>query len=145
VPIDGHEYGHGKGVNGLTAEECFVKVRQYHCGLIARLAARLQAVREGAGTLLDHTLIVYLSDSGEAHHPHLREWPVVLLGGLGSRLRPGGRYLQMPGYGKPGHRTLANLYLTFLHAVGAPRDRFGLLDNALRDLDPRGPLPELLA
>lgn len=144
VPIDGHEYGHGKGVNGMTAEDCFVKVRQYHCGLIARLAARLQSVREGAGTMLDHTLIVYLSDSGEAHHPNLREWPVVLLGGLAGRLRPGGRYLQMPGYLKPGHRTMANLYLTFLHAAGAPRDRFGLSDNALRDLDPRGPIPELL-
>ena len=145
IPIDGHEYGHGKGVNGLTADECFVKVRQYHCGLIAGLAAKLQSVREGNGTMLDNTLIIYLSDSGEAHHPNLKEWPVVLLGGLAGRLKSGGRYLQFPTYQTAQHRTLANLYLTLLHAAGKPRDRFGLPDAGLRDLDTRGLLPELLA
>lgn len=145
VPIDGHEYGHGKGVNGLTWDECFVKVRQFHCQLIAGLAARLQAVREGSGTMLDNTLIVYLSDSGEAHHPNLKEWPVVLLGGLAGKLKPGGRYLQMPSYGAKAHRTLGSLYTTLLHAAGRPRDTFGLADPGLRDLDLRGPVSELLA
>ena len=145
VPIDGHEYGHGKGVNGLTSDDCFIKVRQYHCKLIAGLAARLASIREGAGTMLDNTLIVYLSDSGEAHHPKLTEWPVVLLGGLAGKLKPGGRYVQLPGYAAKKHRTLANFYLTLLHAAGAPRKNFGLPDNGLRDIDQSGVIPELLA
>ncbi len=144
VPIDGHDYGHGKGVNGKTSEECFVAVRQYHCQLIARLAAKLQSVREGDGTMLDNTLIIYLSDSGEAHHPKLKEWPVVLLGGLAAKLKPGGRYLQMPAYATKSHRTLANLYLTLLHAAGKPREKFGLPDHGLRDLDQSGLVSELL-
>ncbi len=145
IPIDGHEYGHGKGVNGKTYEECFVAVRQYHCGLIARLAAKLQSVREGDGTMLDNTLIIYLSDSGEAHHPDLKEWPVVMLGGLAGRLKPSGRYLQMPSYCAPKHRTMSNLYLTLLEAAGKPRDKFGAVDHGLRDIDQSGLVPDLLA
>lgn len=145
IPVDGHENGHGKGVEGKTAEECFVIVRQYHCKLIASLAARLQSIREGDGTMLDNTLIVYLSDSGEAHHPNLKEWPVILLGGLAGKLKPGGRYLQLPPYQAKKHRTLANLYLTLLQAAGKPRDKFGLTDPGLRDLDQSGVISELLA
>jgi hypothetical protein len=144
VPIDGHEYGHGKGVNGLTPTECFVKVRQYHCKLIAALAARLASIREGDGTMLDNTLIIYLSDSGEAHHPSLKEWPVVLLGGLRGKLKPGGRYVQLPSYGQSKHRTLSNLYLTLLQAAGKPRAKFGLPDTGLRDIDQSGVIDELL-
>ena len=144
VPIDGHEIGHGKGVDGLTSADCFVKVRQYHCKLIARLAARLQSIREGDGTMLDNTLIIYLSDSGEAHHPKLKEWPVVLLGGLAKKLKPGGRYLQMPAYAAKSHRTLANLYLTLLHAAGTPREKFGIIDGGLRDIEQSGLVSELL-
>ncbi len=145
IPIDGHEYGHGKGVNGKTAEECFVAVRQYHCQLIANLATKLQSVREGDGTMLDNTLIIYLSDSGEAHHPDLKEWPVVLVGGLAGRLQPGGRYLQMPYYGAKAHRSMSNFYLTLLHAAGKPRDKFGLPDTGLRGIDQSGIINELLA
>jgi hypothetical protein len=144
IPIDGHEIGHGKGVNGLTSDQCFVKVRQHHCTLIAELARRLDSIREGDGTVLDNTLIVYLSDSGEAHHPNLKEWPVLLLGGLAGRLQKGGRYLQLPSYQKAGHRTLANLYLTLLEASGKPRASFGTQDLGLRDIDTKGLVPELL-
>lgn len=144
IPIGGHEVGHGKGVNGLTPEDIHVKVRQYHCELIAAMAKTLASVREGDGTLLDRTLIVYLSDSGESHHPRLRQWPVVLLGGIAGRLKPGGRYLQLPEYGASNHRTLSNLYLTLLEAAGKPRDTFGLPDNGLRDIDQSGVVRELL-
>ena len=145
VPINGHEYGHGKGVNGLTGEQCFVTVRQYHCRLIAELAARLQSIREGDGTMLDNTLIVYLSDSGEAHHPNLKEWPVLLLGGLAGKLKPGGCYLQKPPYQAGEHRTLSNLWLTLLQAARKPRDKFGLPDPGLRDINQSGLIEELLA
>lgn len=145
IPVGGHHYGHGGGVNGLTYEQCFVRVRRFHTRLIADLCRKLQAVPEGDGTMLDNTLIVYLSDSGDAHHPTLYEWPMVLLGNLGGRLRPGGRYLQFPRYQAAGHRTTANLFVTLLHAAGRPTERFGVADPALRDIDPRGPLPELLA
>jgi hypothetical protein len=145
ITVGGHGVGHGESCNGMTPEQIHVKVRKFHAGLIASLATKLAAVREGDGTMLDRTLIVYLSDSGEAHHPNLLLWPVVLLGGMGGKLKPGGRYVQLPAYGAKRHRTLASLYLTLLQAAGRPRESFGIPDSGLRDLDQSGCISELLA
>jgi hypothetical protein len=145
ITVGGHGVGHGEGCNGMTPEQIHVKVRKFHCELIAGMASKFASIREGDGTMLDRTLIVHLSDSGEAHHPSLLVWPVVLLGGMGRKLKPGGRYVQLPGYGARKHRTLSNLYLTLLHAAGRPRDRFGIPDNGLRGIDQGGVVGELLA
>lgn len=144
IPVGGHHYGHGGGVPGKTYEECFVAVRQYHCKLIAGLAKKLEGVKEGDGTMLDNTVIVYLSDSGDGHHPQLREWPVVMLGDLAGKLKTRGRYLQFPAYGTKTHRTMANLYCTLLHAVGKPTDKFGVPDPGLKDVNQAGVVADLL-
>jgi hypothetical protein len=144
VPIDGHAIGHGQGVNGMDWARCRLVIRKFHAELIARLAAKLQSVREGAGTVLDNTLIVYLSDSGESHHPNLKEWPVVLLGTWAGKLKAGGRCLEFPKYQTVGHRTTASLYLSLLAAAGKPRESFGVKDLGLRDVDVSGPLLQLL-
>ena len=105
----------------------------------------ISAVDGGNGTMLDHTTILFLSDSGDGHHPQLRTWPMVVLGNLGGRLKTGGRYLEFPGYGLANHRTIGSLYSTLLHAAGQPRAKFGLDDIALKDVKQGAPLPELLA
>ena len=145
IPVGGHHYGHGGGVNGKTYEDCFVAVRKYHCKLIAGLARKLESIKEGDGTMLDNTVIVYLSDSGDGHHPQLWEWPVILVGDLGGKLKTRGRFLQFPAYGMKSHRTMANLYCTLLHALGKPRDKFGVADPGLKDINQSGTVQELLA
>ncbi len=144
ITLDKHSIGHGGGFNGRTAAELSTAIRRFHIELVARLAAKLQAVKEGDGTMLDNTLIVYLSDSAESHHSRCWDWPMVLVGGLGGKLRAGGRYLAYPKYGAKGHRTIANMYTTFLAAAGVNRDHFGQPDPGLRDLDQKGPLAELM-
>lgn len=142
---DLHGVGHGNAYGRASSEDCFVELRRFHTKLIAGLATKLQSIPEGDGTMLDNTLIVYLSDSGEAHHPRMYEWPVVLIGNLGGKLKTEGRYLQFPTYGSPAHRTTANLFCTLLHAAGKPRDKFGVADPGLRDIDQTGVVSELLA
>jgi Protein of unknown function (DUF1552) len=142
---DLHGIGHGNSYGRTSSEDCFVELRQFHTKLIAELAKKLAESPEGNGTMLDNTLIVYLSDSGEAHHPSLYEWPVVLIGDLGGSLKTRGRYLQLPQYGAKGHRTTANLYCTLLHALGNPRDKFGVIDPDLKEIDQTGPIGELLS
>lgn len=142
---DLHGVGHGNAYGRTSSDECFVELRQFHVKLIAQLAKKLQDVKEGDGTMLDNTLIVYLSDSGESHHPNLREWPVVLLGNLGGKLKTNGRYLEFPCYESKNHRTMAALYCTFLHAAGKPRDKFGVADPAYKLSDQSGVVKELLA
>ncbi|MHC4956270.1 MAG: DUF1552 domain-containing protein [Planctomycetota bacterium] len=144
-PINLHGVGHGTGFCGKTSKELHIAIHRRQALALAGFLNRLAAVPEGEGTLLDNTLVVYMSDQAESHHPQCFEWPVILIGDLGGRLRTRGRYLRYPWYRNPGHRATANLYTTFLHAAGAPRDRFGLADAALADLDQDGPLDELIA
>jgi len=146
IPFDGHKIGHGEGHDGRTADQLRVIIRKFHARKIAELAHKLAAVKEGNGTVLDNTLIVYTSDSGAHHHSYeCHRWPVVLLGNLGGALKTNGRFLEYPSYKQKGHRTLANLYLTLLHAVGDKREKFGVSDLALQDIDTAGPLSEILA
>lgn len=136
-----HGLGHGEGSDPIGFRR---KIRQHHMNQIARLAAKLRATPEGEGTMLDNTLIVYFSDAGEKHHASSTQWPYVLVGGLGDRMRINGRYLQYPEYQKPGHHTIANFYNTLAAAVGFDQETFGQLDNNLDEDLQRGPLNELL-
>ena len=137
-----HGLGHAESVAGMTPVEARRRIRSFHVDQIAQVAAKLRAVPEGKGTMLAHTLIVYLSDAAEKHHASCEEWPFLLLGGLGSL--NGGRYLQYPGYGEQGHRTIAGLYNSMMHWVGHPQDQFGRLDLNLPPDCQQGPLPELI-
>lgn len=144
INLDKHSIGHGKGLDGRTWADLYNIIRRYHFDLIAGFMRKLESVKEGNGTMLDNTLIVYLSDGAEAHHSRCWEWPMVVIGDLGGRLKAG-RYVDYPGYGQTGHRTTANMYVTLLQLAGSSRDSFGMADPNLKDLDQHGPLAELLA
>lgn len=145
IPLDKHSIGHGKGLDAKTAEQLTTIIRRFHMEQIARLATKLQSVREGDGTMLDNTCIIYMSDSAESHHSRCFDWPMLVLGDLGGRLKTRGRFLCLPKYAAKGHKTTANFFLTLLEAAGAPRKTFGVADSALRDIDTNGPISELLA
>jgi hypothetical protein len=121
------------------------KIRAFHFKLIARFMEKLQSVPEGDGTMLDNTVIVYLSDAAETHHSRCFEWPMVVLGNCRGKLKTDGRYVMLPDYGKEGHRTINTLYNALLHASNNPRDDFGSADPNLDKEMYRGPLAELLA
>lgn len=142
--IDKHSIGHGKSYEGKTWADLYNIIRRYHFDLIAGLMKKLEKVREGDGTMLDNTVIVYLSDGAEGHHSRCWEWPMVVIGNMGGKLKTG-RYIDYPGYGRKGHRTTANLYVTLLQLAGSKRESFGVADPNLKDFDQHGPLSELLA
>ncbi len=142
--IDKHSIGHGKSYEGKTWADLYNIIRRYHFDLIAGLTRKLEAVPEGNGTMLDHTVIVYLSDGAEGHHSRCWEWPMIVIGNIGGKLKTG-RYIDYPGYAQPGHRTTANMYVTLLQLAGSSRDSFGTADPMLKDFDQYGPLEELLA
>ena len=141
-----HDIGHGAATdNGFSAAQATDAIRAFQVEQIAGLAARLQAIPEGNGTMLDNTLIVYLSDNGEAHHGTHHEWPFIVVGGKRMKLKTAGRYLRYPNYGKNGHKTIGNWYNTILHASGGKsQPYFGQVDASLGDIDLKGPLTELL-
>lgn len=143
-----HALGHlqdNKATNGMTGHEARAAVEELHLGGIASLAEKLDAMPEGDGTMLDNTLIVYMSCAGGDHHGGQADWPFLLLGGMAGKLKMG-RYLEFPKYRESGHRTIGNLYLSFMQAAGVkPPKTFGQTDSNLKDLDVTGPLAELMA
>lgn len=143
ITTDGHAIGHT--LPGPEVEKLQVPIRQYHAKRVVDLAQRLEAFKEGNGTLLDNTLIIWMSDAADSHHGTGRSWPMVLVGTMGGRIAKPGRLLEFPGYQKAGHRTLQSFYLALLQAVGDKRESFGEPDNDLKDMKIRGPLSEILA
>ncbi len=140
-----HGIGHGGGEGNKSASDLAIMIRRFHFELVHRLMKRLEAMPEGDGTMLDNTTIVYLSDAAESHHSRCWEWPFVVIGDCGGKLKTG-RYIEYPYYNLAGHRPFNCLYNTLLHAAGAPRDDFGMVDPKLdRDIKQTGPLDELLA
>ena len=142
-----HAIGHGAGYATLSAQDCRNAIRKFHVDLIAGMASKLDAIPEGEGSMLDNTILVYTSDNAAKHHSVGHDWPMVVLGTLGNRLRSNGRYLAYPKYGQSGHKhTICNWFTTLCHLAGVPQDLFGQPDLALgKPKDQSGPLHELLA
>ena len=78
--IGAHGIGHGGSGAGMSSGECHALIRRKCLEKLAGFPRRLEAVPEGDGTMLDNTLVVYMSDSAEGHHPVCQEWPFVLIG-----------------------------------------------------------------
>ena len=146
IDLSNHAYGHmGGNKRDAKGVPHYEKVRSWLFGLIAKMAKRLEDTPEGDGNMLDNTVIVYMSDAPDTHHSTCYEWPLVIVGNLKGKMKLGGQYVNYPGYGKPGHRTVGSLYTTFLNSVGKNQQTFGRIDP---DLDLKamqtGPLSELM-
>ena len=71
------------------------KINQYHVKMLAHLVARLAATKDGDGTLLDQSLVLYGSNMGNSNQHVHYDVPHVLVGGAAGKLR-GGRHLAYP-------------------------------------------------
>lgn len=146
ITTNKHQIGHALyNEDDRQGWEWSEQIRAYHFELIARAMTKLQSMPEGDETMLDNTVVVYLSDGAETHHSRCFEWPYVVLGTANGRIKAGGRYLQYGDYGAAGHRTINAMHNTLLHAGGIARDDFGHLDPNLDEAMHRGPLAEMLA
>jgi hypothetical protein len=151
--VDNHALAHQCGNNpnaigDTEPQKMRAKIREFNMGLVTSLVDRLEAIPEGGGSMMDNTLIVYLSDSAEDHHDSCYEWPLLMLGNLGGRLKAGDRFLNVPGYHSSGeHRTVAQFYTALLHAAGAPVEHFGMKDRKLLAMGNKqeGPWTDILA
>jgi hypothetical protein len=114
-----------------TSDE-YERIARYYVSQLAYLAAKLDDMREGAGTVLDHSCLLFLSNmfSGSRHdNSHL---PVLMVGGLGETLKTG-RVLNYRNRGDA-NRRMCSLYLSVMNRMGVRLDRFGDADRQLAGL-----------
>ena len=94
-------------------------INEYQFQQFAYLVAKLDAIPEGDGSMLDSTLFLYgtgISDSNTHFHDDL---PIALVGGKSAGIN-GGRYVRYPQ-----DTPLANLHVTILEKLGTPVEAFG--------------------
>ena len=96
---------------------------------MAYIAKRLDAIQEGERTLLDNTLLLYLSSMLNGGH-HVRDLPVVLVGRGGGQVQ-GGRVLN---YKNQPNRQMCRLYLSLMDKMGVHADHFGDADQPLAEI-----------
>ena len=103
--------------------EKYVKITRFHVTLFAYLLDKMKAVREGDGTLLDNSMVMYGSGMGENH----RNWDLpILLAGKGGGTIKTGQHLHF-GQGKRpnGGVSHCNLLLSMLERMGVHEKSFG--------------------
>jgi hypothetical protein len=94
-------------------------IDHHHVEMLSYLLGKMQGAKDGGGTLLDHSMLVYgssLSDSNRHLHYNL---PLLLAGGGAGRFK-GGRHIRYE-RGTP----MTNLFLTMLDSVGVHPEKVG--------------------
>jgi hypothetical protein len=70
----------------------YAQLNRYHVLTTAYLAEKLKSIKEGDGTLLDHSLILHGTNMGNSNQHQHFDVPHILIGGAGGKLK-GGRFL----------------------------------------------------
>lgn len=99
--------------------EKLTKINTYHTSLYAYFLNKMKNTRDGDGSLLDHSMLVYgggISDGNSHSHADL---PVLLVGRGDGQLKPG-RHISYP-KGTP----MTNLYVSLLERMDVKTDKLG--------------------
>lgn len=103
-------------------------INRFHMEQFARLIAKLKAIPEGDGTLLDNCMIVYGSGIGDGNRHNHDDLPILVVGKGGGSLKTG-RHLRYPK-----ETPLMNLFLVLLDQLDIHLDKFGDSTGRLPDL-----------
>jgi hypothetical protein len=95
-----------------------VKIQRYHVERFADFVAKIAAIPDGDGTLLDHSLFMYGSNMSNSDRHNNYPLPNILVGGGCGTLK-GAQHIELPE-----HTTLTNLHLTVLNKAGLELERF---------------------
>jgi hypothetical protein len=106
----------------------YERITNFHVSQYAYLASKLDSMKEGDGTVLDNSCLMFLSNMWVGRTHDNSRLPLVLAGGLGGTLETGRtlNYLNET----DDKRKMCNLYLSLM-------DRFGIKQNSFGDSNTR--------
>jgi Protein of unknown function (DUF1552) len=117
VPDAFHPVSHHQ--NNAQKMAKLVKIQTYHSQMFAKFLAKLQAMPDGDGSMLDHSLILYGSNMSNSNlHNHF-PLPIAVVGGANGKVK-GNQHLRYPD-----HTPIANVLLALLDRSGVPVDKIG--------------------
>ncbi|SRR5579871_29549 len=131
IPDGHHPLTHHRGQAELI--EKVTKINAYHLQQFAAWIQKLKNTREGTGSLLDHSMIVYgagLSDGNRHTHEDL---PTLIAGrgddGRGNSFKTGRRIVARK------ETPMCNMFLTMMDRMGVHAEEFGDSTGRLEGLD----------
>ncbi len=135
--VTGRNFSFLEGVNGghhdlshhsndTSKLDQYEKINRWHTEQYAYMLTRMKGIREGDGTLLDHSMVAFGSPirDGNSHNP--RNVPIVLAGKANGQLKTG-QHLQFED-GTP----LCSLWLSMLEKAGAKTPELADASKELR-------------
>jgi Protein of unknown function (DUF1552) len=117
VPDQHHPCSHHRNDPALIVKKA--KIDAYHVELLAHFLQKLQATKDGDGSLLDHSLILYGGGMGDGNLHRHSNLPCLMAGKLGGQFETG-RHLAYK-LDTP----MSNLLVSILDKAGVQVDKIG--------------------
>jgi len=128
VSSEAHNLSHHVGRAGKLKQLKQLELAQFR--ELAALLKDLDETRDGAGSLLDQTLVLYGSNLGNGNNHDTKNMPILLAGG-------GFRHGQHLAFDRNNNYPLPNLFVSMLQQMGLQTDRFASGTGTLRGLEAR--------
>ena len=104
------------------------KINTFHVSLFAEYLQKLDATRDGDGSLLDHSLVLYGSGMGNPNKHDHSNLPILVAGGGAAGIK-GNRHIRFDKV-----TPLANLHLTLLDRAGVHLEKFADSNGLVEEL-----------
>ena len=126
VSIDHHNLSHhGQDPEKIRQLELIEKAEM---GAVDKLLTSLKQKKEGAGSLLDNSMVLFGSNLGNANSHDSRNLPLLLAGG-------GFKHGQHLVFDKDNNAPLSNLFVSMLQRFGLEVEQFGTSTGVLKGLN----------
>ncbi len=137
-----HALSHYRDISGKTEDDdgqtswdsvaskrdMYNAVTRWHHEQVAYFLGRLASIKEGEGTLLDNTLILYGSSLADGHEHGEKQLPVLLAGNAAGRVRSGRQLSSRD------NQSMSDLHLAMLQLAGVQLDSFAESQQPLAGL-----------
>jgi hypothetical protein len=126
VPDAFHPLSHHQG--DPAKQDRLAKIQTYHTEAFARFVKRLASIKDGDGTLLDHSILLYGSNMSNSDMHNNNPLPAAVLGRGYGKIK-GGQHLQYPK-----DTPFANLLLTLLNRGGITVEKHGISSGSFAEV-----------
>ncbi|HUE64735.1 MAG TPA: DUF1552 domain-containing protein [Rhizomicrobium sp.] len=115
-----------------NSSEGYERIARFHVEQYAYLASKLDSMKEGDGTVLDNSCLMFMSNMFVGRKHDNSRLPLVLAGGLGGTLKTG-RSINLLEAGED-KRNMCSLYLSLMDRFGVKLDKFGDASTRLEQI-----------
>jgi hypothetical protein len=122
-----HGLTHHRNDPGMI--EKVAQINCYHLREFTAWVEKLKSIKEGDGSLLDHSMIVYGSGISDGNRHTHEDLPTLIAGRGGNFIKPGRRVVYRR------ETPICNLYMTLMDRMGVNVDHFGDATGRLQGVD----------